>query len=762
MKISAGVLVAVAVVGGGVLVAQKSVSAPGAASVASSKGLLGSENFRPSPEHPVGWRGDWTGCYPGANAPLTWSRRVKGSTTELYYQAAKPKGEPGKDARQLEYFTIKDWLIAGPFSAQDPVKDLDKDFLGGETAAEPDDGGKAGDMKWKYVRVGMENQARHECNEGTVGHLNIDYTYLFGKITADKNLTIEGDFNNKIAYAHTYVHAPAEGKFRLRIPIAASAGRYWLNGKSGDLDPRNQDRVVDVTLVKGWNRLLIKTGVANGLGKHYSGYWQSAWRVAAYLEPLPPVTYETKNIAWMTRVTGYSMSQPIIIGDRLYVGANISDLLCIDKKDGKIQWIRSNTPYETMTAEERSASDIKDKIAPLVEKLEQLNQTAMTAINAAVSPQGTTPEQPESVNRVLKEKYEAEKAIHNAFAAIDRKKYPPMYENEVSAANATPVSDGKLIYWSCGGGMKGPGNNVISCTDLAGKRIWSSLQNLGSTEHGNHTSPALVDGKVIYAAKSTVIALDAATGALKWSFTTKDWENWFESNAPLVVRVGKDALIVMHRRMHKVSDGTELCVNAPGYRTTSGTWTPVMNNGIVYFPWAWTGGEDKEDFLAVKPPSSVADGAQSEIAWKLDSKDVSIHLRGSLADIASPLYAEGVVYRIDMSGGLVAVDTSAKKVVYRQWLDSYNRYNRYLYGFCASPTLGGKYVYIIDGAGYTHVFKTGPDVKELSRNILENIVGTWSGNPCKQECFYTAPVFEGNRMYLRAQEYLYCIAEKTK
>ena len=33
------------------------------------------------------------------------------------------------------------------------------------------------------------------------------------------------------------------------------------------------------------------------------------------------------------------------------------------------------------------------------------------------------------------------------------------------------------------------------------------------------------------------------------------------------------------------------------------------------------------------------------------------------------------------------------------------------------------------------------------------------GNPCRQECFYTSPYFEGKRMYLRGEEYLYCVGQ---
>src|SRR5258708_4617663 len=79
------------------------------ASEPSASAPLGAAQFIPSPERPVGWRGDWTGRFPGATPPTTWSRRVRGITTALRYQAAKPAGEPGKDSKQLEYFTIKDW-----------------------------------------------------------------------------------------------------------------------------------------------------------------------------------------------------------------------------------------------------------------------------------------------------------------------------------------------------------------------------------------------------------------------------------------------------------------------------------------------------------------------------------------------------------------------------------------------------------------------------------------------------------------------------
>ena len=79
----------------------------------------------------------------------------------------------------------------------------------------------------------------------------------------------------------------------------------------------------------------------------------------------------------------------------------------------------------------------------------------------------------------------------------------------------------------------------------------------------------------------------------------------------------------------------------------------------------------------------------------------------------------------------------------------------------ASPTLAGKYIYLVDDAGYTHIIHPGPQYKEVNRNVLENIHQSGhGGNPCKQESFYTSPWFDGKSMYLRGEEYLYRIEER--
>ncbi len=723
---------------------------------------LGAADFLPSPQHPLGWRGDWTGRFTGATPPLTWSRRVKGLTTELRYQAAQPAGPPGADSRQLEYFTIKDWLVTGPFAVADPLKDIDQDLLGGEATVRPAVGGKAGAATWRYLRADVETQSRQDHNGSTCQNSNIDFIYAFTPITGDKNPVLAGELANQVGYAHTYIHAPQAGQVRLRIPFTGAAGRFWLNGKPGELDAKTSAaKTFDVQLAQGWNTLLLKISAAKTTSIE-SEHWRSDWLAAVYLEPLAPIAYETRNVAWMTKMTGRSMSQPIAVGKRLFLGSNISDLVCLSASDGRILWLRSTSPYDALTVAERAAIPaVKEKIEPLLAKLEKQDQEVSAAINAAVSPQGLTSDREAELDQQLKDRRETEKQIHWAFEKIDRKKYPPYHGNEVSSSNATPCSDGVRIYWACGGGGFGIGAQAIACFDLDGKRLWTHHEVMGSEEHGNHQSPTLVDGKVIYGCSHTLLALDAKTGAVLWKTALRGDMGY--GNSPVVARIGAEAVIVTKGEIVRAADGGVICTSNLNMQICD--VTPVVEDGIIYNSNRFRGWGDIPGVIAVKLPASTADQGTAQVLWDPLGKEVGMPVRGRDYIIASPLLLDGILYGVDMTGGVIAVDMLARKGLYRHWLDGYNRFDRDLFGVTASPTLAGKLIYITDDAGYTHLVLPGPDFTEVGKNVLENIYraspAARGGNPCHQESFYTAPYFSGTAMYLRGEDYLYRIEDRS-
>jgi outer membrane protein assembly factor BamB len=733
----------------------------GAAALGASEpavSVLGSPDFKPTPDRPNGWRGDWSGRYLGATPPTTWSRRVRGVTSSLRYQAAKPAGEVSKDARALEYFSIKDWLVAGPISCADPVKDIDQDFLGGEPAVVPADGAKVAGTTWKFIRADVETQSRHDHNEGTCGQSYVDFVYAFGKFTVEgPGVKVDGDFKNKVAYAHTYIHSPAEAKLQLQLPFEGAAGKFWLNGKPTVLDAKNRNRVFEIALAPGWNRLLIKISAADAIGKHYSGRWLSAWMAAAYLIPVGPVTYETTNVRWMTKLTGRSMSQPIVVGDKIFLGANFCDLMCLSKADGRVLWIRTNTPYDSLSAADKANPAVKEKVEPLVAQLLKQNDEVVAAINASVSPQGLSSDQAAALDKKLKDKTETERKVHKAFEEIDRKKYPPYPGNEVSSSNATPCSDGTRVYWTCGGGIKGPGAYAISAFELDGKRAWTLHEVLGSEEHGNHQSPLLVEGKLVFGACKTLLALDPKTGQTVWRNTTM--ETLGSGTSPVAARGPGGAMIVTAKKVIRAADGVEI---GPSNLNIWGDPTPVIENGIVYNTSRFRGWDELTSMTAVKLPASATEKNGAHVVWDPPGKDLATPSRGTNYTIASPLLVDNILYGVDMTGGMTAVDVQAQKGLYRRWLEGYNRFNRYLYGVAASPTLAGKHIYVVDDAGYTHLIAPGPQFKETGKNVLENIYSaSISNNPCHQEAFYTAPYFDGKTMLLRGEEYLYCIEERT-
>jgi hypothetical protein len=209
------------------------------------------------------------------------------------------------------------------------------------------------------------------------------------------------------------------------------------------------------------------------------------------------------------------------------------------------------------------------------------------AINTATFLQGLPAKQEGELDKKLKAKIDAERAVHTAFSKMDRKKYPAMYENEVSASNGTPCSDGTHVFWTCGGGMKGPGAYVIACFDLDGRRVWSRHGAFGAQEHGNHTSPTLVDGKLIFAANKTLYAFDAKTGQDLWKNTPGDWQNQFCGSSPVVTRIGSESVIIGKRFIHRASDGTELCPN--NLEMTLAEATPIVENGVIFNPFRFRG-----------------------------------------------------------------------------------------------------------------------------------------------------------------------------
>ena len=260
----------------------------GAASIATAQTAaaapLGSPAFQPSPDHPIGWRGDGTGRYPAATPPTTWGRTIKGFYSELQCLGGKPQ-TPAKAGELLNMGTVRDWVILGPFDAKDFKTGIDEDLLKDEPALLPAVGEKSGDKTWTHWHVSVDNQTQ------SAGKLLIDFAQAYNKDAQQGRQNKPGTMQPWTAYAQSSLWSPVPAKVRIRIE-GTSTRKAWMNGTPIAM-PAQYGATPVVELKQGWNNFVVKAVST-----------KEAWNFSTHVTPLPPYDYETKHIQWMTPMPG--------------------------------------------------------------------------------------------------------------------------------------------------------------------------------------------------------------------------------------------------------------------------------------------------------------------------------------------------------------------------------------------------------------------------------------------------------------------------
>jgi hypothetical protein len=683
---------------------------------------------QPSGGKAVGWRGDGTGLYPDANPPLDWQRVAK-SVKELSAQSSKPKDDapPAKDAA-IPDGVIRHWLVLGPMPLTDG-KGAD-DLLTGVDALSPNEGDKAGNFKW--TPVALETDCMDLC----------------------ALLNIAPDRKGFAAYAHTYLYSPSGQAVAYNFLFQGQGTcRMWLNGVQIYGDGKNVDigpgtRAV-LPLRKGWNRLLVLNAKTINDRK--------SWWFTGCLYGEKTDDYDTHGILWATHTPGPGSSAPLIAGDRIYLTSEGGSVVCINKADGKILWVRSLTYYDFATKEERAENpESFTKLDGLVQKLKQLDES-----DAAVPYKAPASEAESRVaveGRILKE-------MTNV--APDHYRNPAQWGCEAGFTACTPVTDGHNVYALFGTG-------IIACYDRDGACKWKRLVKHRTIEHGYTTSPMLVDGKlVIYFDDFT--ELDPATGNVlaerpHFPTGTFNWYSHFHGTGCVLPAGGEKVLYYLNGEFVRLSDGKTLAVDNKKlailrpWPYTEGTAnrvaTPVVDNGVVY---KLAGLVDKAfSVVSFNMPPLQGDKADPEILREVHFDTDKFPYYYGASYCASPLLHNGLLYCVDDFGVLTVLDMAKGEVAYQRLLDldifmPYASAGLLKGGASSSPTLAGKYIYIWGNQGTCLVIEPGRTYKQVAKNRLEFFSAAW---PPHQEATTTEPVFEGAKMYYRGECTLYCIGAK--
>jgi len=617
---------------------------------------------------------------------------------------------------------IRDWLVLGPFGVKDSVTELDRDFLDGERTVEPAAGEKLGGLGWSPLEVAADD------------------IMVFGAAEPPwlDLAQVVGFQRNQIAYAHTWLNSPRGGPARV-IADHCFGLKAWVNGEEVYRNPqrdfvlgsypaistqelRHKDERsprFDVTLRAGWNRLLLKLSTSNREDF-------TEMRCSLRIMDGPDVTYETRNIVWMTPLPARSTSTPIMVGDRLFVMCEPDELLCIDKHSGDILWSAQINDYEALEPDAKKANPAYvSRIDPLVEELKrEKDQRKRTRLRGQI--------------RTALEEIDAGKfrlATDGHFEA---------HFGIVGFTMPTPVSDGTHVFiWS--------GMGVAASFALDGTRQWITRIPTGDLSYGS--SPALADG-VLAVFLHGLFGLDAKTGGQRWKQqrlnnnigaiqgTTLAGQQVFVSQRGDILRPGDGAFLFRPKGSSAAGDTGWAPPQLLGDRMISSKYG-VTNLQIL-------------DFSAVTGDSWTP----RQIASISLPREVNVSAGGKWLDRwtpASPMAWEGISYLVDIYQTLYAVDLESGKLLYRQEMELNGLTHYNAVAVAASPTLVGKHILLMDNQGTTLVVEPGSTYEVVARNVIATQLDRAWPIPAQETLCYAPPLADGNRLYLRGEAFLYCV-----
>ena len=418
----------------------------------------------------------------------------------------------------------------------------------------------------------------------------------------------------------------------------------------------------------------------------------------------PPTTWsEEAGSVWKTPLPAFSNASPIFLNGKIYICAEVDELICLDQESGKILWRKSTSEEDLLSADEKARREaLKARLAPTKASRDKLN-TEYRGVRRKL--------RREKNNETLKAR---EKVLKAQLDELNKKLQPltdiePPRTHKVNGySSPTPITDGGNIYVMFGTG-------VVAAFTPDGKRLWARVVEKPKAGWGHSASPVLAGGKLI-AAYINVFGLNPQTGEQVWKAESK--AHW---GTPAAARVGGvDAVVTCDGQLLKAEDGKVLSTKLVSLQYNS----PLVVDGVVYT-------FDREHARAHRLPAEITDGAADpELLWETPVSKNRYY--------ASPVLVEGVVYGIQQKGVLTAIDAATGKKYFEKNLD--------LGGTVyPSPTVAGGLLYVSSDTGKTIVLKPGAAFNQIQKNQIEG--------------FRSCPVFIGSRLYIRGLKTMYCIGE---
>ena len=443
--------------------------------------------------------------------------------------------------------------------------------------------------------------------------------------------------------------------------------------------------------------------------------WRTGDSSGRFLDAAPPTEWTAEtNTVWKTALPAPGNASPVIVGDRIFICAEPTTLICVNANNGEILWQKTNTYLDMLGPEERA--EVQQKLDEVdLENTTKEFRSAKSKLDKAKNklkklPEASKPEEKTELERQIKEVGEKLTLLEAKLKPVEKYIIPQTHDTN-GYSSPTPASDGENVYVLFGTG-------TAACYDMDGNRKWIKVIEKPTHNWGLSASPLVLDDKLIVHIRN-IFALDKNTGEVIWkNKASKDDVRW--GTATIAKIGGVDVIITPNGDFFRASDGKLMAENI----SVLDYARPIVYEGVVYF--IQHGGK------AFKLPSEAGDAIEPEFLWETKPKKDRYY--------ASSVLHEGLIYAIVRQGHFFSViDAETGEVVYEKRL-KLGKGTTY-----PSIVLAGDYLFISNDNGTTVAMEPGREPKEIARNSLET--------------FRSSPVFVGKRLYIRGMENMYCIGE---
>ncbi|MDD2812883.1 MAG: PQQ-binding-like beta-propeller repeat protein [Bacteroidales bacterium] len=287
----------------------------------------------------------------------------------------------------------------------------------------------------------------------------------------------------------------------------------------------------------------------------------------------------------------------------------------------------------------------------------------------------------------------------------------PKTTNDTGLSAPTLTVDNQRVYAIFGTG------DLIALTHN-GDRVWA--KNLGVPDnHYGHSSSLIYFNQTLIVQYDTnksgrLLGLNMANGETIWETVRKSKISW---SSPILAEIDGKMQVITTSAPSVAGFDAQTGQELWSVDVLSGEVGPsaAFSNGIVY------AANEYASLVAIRP------GPNPEILWQ--QYDV-------LPETASPAVAQGLIFIATTYGVLGCFDA---KTGDQYWEEEFGQ------GFYGSPMIADGKVYVMDRGGTMHIYKLDKTPVKL-------------GSPVLGEKSVVTPAFTDGTIYLRGEQFLYCIA----